>query len=335
MFRFFVSLLFCVFFANSVIAKDNEVDGLISAISSGGLAYKIHKLANTITPNKRNADGLSPLIHAVNVGNSNAVEDLLNAGYDPDHTDISNEQCLITPLQKAVYNQDHESMRVLLAAGAKASQFHEKYPYMQSAYLDMLHVSKKDFLGNPLKIRTGGVDILFEPLTIAVLNNDVDAVKILSQYIDNLNYELNPQLSKCVFELFPKKASRAQYTATYAALHASDAVFNLFIEDNYDYRVWSENMYGCLTDDCLKKVQNLFPPSVLFAWVNEEDEFGYTPLHGPIANRNALAVEALMKLGADPYKVPKKNKYGPPAAINYHLENGGSLTDAIGRLLQK
>lgn len=202
MFRFIVSLLVCVFCATSVIAKDKEVDKLISAISSGGIAYKLHKFANTITPNAHDADGLSPLINAINVGNSNAVEDLLNSGYDPDHTDISNEQCLITPLQKAVYNKDHESMRVLLAAGAKASQFHEQYPYMQSAFVDMVDVSRKDFLGNPLKIRTGGMDILFEPLTIAVLNDDLEAVKILSQYIDNLNYELNLRSLDCVSEIF-------------------------------------------------------------------------------------------------------------------------------------
>jgi ankyrin repeat protein len=67
-----------------------------------------------LPPDVPDADGRTPLIHAVEVGSLEKVSALIMAGANIDHQDNNGD----TPLHRACYHDDEDCMSLLINAGA-------------------------------------------------------------------------------------------------------------------------------------------------------------------------------------------------------------------------
>lgn len=108
---FVACLLACV----AVHADIYRPDGIWKAACMGDVAAVRRLLAKGSNINSADARGFTPLMHALNTFQTQAVPELLQLGADPNARDFDG----VTPLALCARNADAATMRLLIAAGAK------------------------------------------------------------------------------------------------------------------------------------------------------------------------------------------------------------------------
>ena len=313
-------------------ASEKNVDELNAAIINGWPIYQQYVSASPLEINAHGSSGFSPLVTAVKTGDARIVQDLLARGFDPDHINLSVEECNLTPLQTAVYFNNYEIFKVLSDAGATKENVAKAEIHINKSYEVP---GKKDFLGNPLKTTLSGKAANIEPVMLALLG---ESQKIYENLKENLNWK-NVSTTRCIRELFPKVKNTyvnppyydINWLLVYSGVEDYHAVIN---QVPFNADAWAEALNICMENRVLNCFDLVFDKS---ASKDFASPFTQSYHHSQSLFLSAVrlgdlrVLELLIDLGAD----PQYSGLGFMSALEFHLENGGSKNDEIGKLLTK
>ena len=342
-FLFFVLTLTAhAVFAETKAITDKLVHIIATTDPSYGLsAFEEFEKEHNLQLNSHATNGISPLLYAIETGHEQIAELLLDRGYEANHSHISDAECQLTPLQTAIYKSQVSIIPSLLEHGATFENMADAAITYEAVSIDK---TKKDFLGNPLKVYKGLPVSTIEPITMAILSKSnttfnllLDAGVTIGKKSANAAAD-----SICIYQLFPEVFPRiagSNYDSTFAMLYSTEQIFRKMTNVRvFSYNAWSEAVWVCILEshlNCIDKVQHLRTPENIHTLMYLREGQGENIYERALRTKNLGAIKILMRLGLDPYtdhssQDEYRELYSP---ILIHKHYGGTETDGIGRVL--